>query len=276
MKLFTTLSLLVAFISTLSAQDLRTALESNYASFSEAVKNKDGDKLKASMSSYSYVTAKNEMQSAQVAFPDGYFSSAPRMVTDLKKQTFLKAIENGPTANSVYYGKDAFGSASLMIIKFLKENNSWKFMTVQYKSSEEIMNKLKAKDTSFLKNKDFYPSGVLPVAPVEMSAGDYKGLLDIMGLGFTVQVKINGINQPGPNGGVTFSGLEEGSSDMLILGGIKKGVNKIEITTTPIPGKKTEKLLINVAFLMKDQEYEVFSLEEDKPAAFISKEFTVK
>jgi hypothetical protein len=275
MKLFVTLSILVTFISTISGQDLRTALENNYAAFSDAVKNKDGDKLKASMSSYSYVTAKNEMQSAQVAFPDGFFSSAPRMIADLKKQTFIRAIENGPTANSIYYGKDAFGSASLMIIKFLKENNNWKFYTVQYKSSEEIMNKLKAKDTSFLKGEDFYPNGIMPATPVEMSKGDYKGLLDIMGEGFSVQIKINGIDQPGPTG-VTFNGLSEGSSDILVLGGIKKGVNKIEITTTPLPGKKNEKLLINIAFIMKDQEYEVFSLEEDKPATFISKEFTVK
>jgi hypothetical protein len=275
MKLFATFTILVIFISTVSGQDLRTALESDYTSFSDAVKNKDGDKLKASMSTYSYMTAKNEMQSAQVAFPDGYFSSAPRMVTDLKKQTFIKAMENGPTANSIYYGKDAFGSASLMIIKFLKENNNWKFLTVQYKSSSDIMNKLKAQDTSFLKEKDFYPNGVLPTTPAELPKGDYKGLLDIMGEGFSVQIKINGIDQPGPTG-VTFNGLSDGSSDILVLGGIKKGVNKIEITATPIPGKTTEKLLINIAMIMKDQEYEVFSLEDDKPAPFISKEFTVK
>src|ERR1700742_4109197 len=107
MKQFVTIIILSISVFSLPAQDLRTALEADYTTFCDAVKNKDGDKLKTAMSSYSYMTAKNEMQSAQVTFPDGYFSSAPRMVADLKKQTFIKAMENGPTANSVYYGKDA-------------------------------------------------------------------------------------------------------------------------------------------------------------------------
>ncbi|HSZ25701.1 MAG TPA: hypothetical protein VK766_08295 [Cytophagaceae bacterium] len=271
MKPFFLLIFLSIFIEFASAQDLRTNLETAYSNFADAVKNKDADKLKKALCSYSYMTSKNELLSAQVKFPDGYFSSAPRMVMDLKKQTFLKAVENGPTANCIYYGKDAFGTATLIILKFFKEDGSWKFNTLQDKSSEDVMNKLKANDTTFLSGKTFYPDGILPATPAEIVPGEYKALLDVMGYGFNVQIKINGINQPG-----SFNGKGEASSDILVLGGVKKGVNTIEINVTPIPGIATQKLMINVAVVIQDQEFEVFELEDDKPAASIVKQFTAK
>ena len=274
MKLFTTLAMLLLYTTTLLAQDLRTKLETAYTLFGAAVKAKDQAKLKASMSSYSYLTAKNEIISAQVKFPDGFFSSAPRMIFDLKKQTFIKAVENGPTANSIYRGKDAFGSESLIIIHFLKEDNTWKFSGVQSKSSSDLINKLKANDTTFFKDKDFYPNGMLPVAPKEIVSIDYKGMLDVMGPGYDVQIKLNDIVQPGPNG--DGFNADQGSLNILVLGGVKKGLNKIDITITPIPGKQQKTLMMNVAVVIGENELEVFSLEEAKPAATISKEFTVK
>lgn len=274
MKLLTTLTILVVYTSTVLAQDLRTKLETAYSSFGNAVKAKDQTKLKTSVSAYNYLVAKNEAISAQVKFPDDFFSSAPRLIFDLKKQTFVKAVENGSTANSIYRGKDAFGSESLIVVHFLKENNVWKFSSIQSKGSSEILNKLKANDTTFLKGKDFYPDGIMPIVPKEIITVDYKGMLDVMGPGYSVKVKLNDIDQPGADGNGFSS--DQGSLNVLVLGGVKKGVNKIEITVTPINGKTQSTLMMNVAVVIGENELEVFSIEDAKPAAVITKEFTVK
>ena len=207
------------------------------------------------------------MLSAQLKFPDAFFSSAPRLIYDLKNHTFVKAMENGPTANSIYIGKDAFGSESLITIKFLKENNNWKFNSVKIKISDDLNKKLKAKDSTFLTGKDFYPDGVMPVAPKEIVPGEYKALMDVMGSSYNVQIKINGIEQ---------TPLEGRNSDVLIIGGLKKGINKIEIISTLLKGKSQSRLTVNVATVIEAQEFEVFSLDEATPAQSIVKEFTVK
>jgi hypothetical protein len=274
MKLLSTLTILVAFTSTLLAQDLRTKLETAYTLFGSAVKATDQPQLKNALSSYSYMMAKNEAVSEQVKFPDEFYSSAPRLIFDLKKQTFIKAVENGPTANSIYLGKDAFGSESLIVINFLKENDAWKFSSVQSKGSIDILNKLKAKDSTFLNDKDFYPDGIMPVTPKEIVSVDYKGMLDVMGPGYNVQIKLNDIDQPGTTGNGFSS--DQGSLNVLVLGGVKKGVNKIEITVTPIKGKVQKTLMMNVAVVLGENELEVFSIEDANPAAVITKEFTVK
>jgi hypothetical protein len=274
MKLFSTLTMLVLFTSTLLAQDLRTQLETSYNLFGSAVNAKDQTKLKNAMSSYSYLIAKNEAISGQVKFPDEFYNSAPRMIFDLKKETFIKAVENGPTANSIYLGKDAFGSQTLIVIHFLKEDDTWKFSSVQSNGAIDILNKLKAKDSTFLNDKDFYPDGSMPVTPNEITSVDYKGMLDVMGPGYNVQIKLNDIDQPGTLGNGFNS--DQGYQNVLVLGGVKKGVNKIEITVTPIKGKVQKTLLMNVAVVLGENELEVFSIEDANPATIITKEFTVK
>ncbi|HVD96584.1 MAG TPA: hypothetical protein VNB90_00175 [Cytophagaceae bacterium] len=266
MKKSLTLFLTLIFSGSMFAQDLRTQLETDYQQFVDAVKNKDGDKLKNVVSSAYYLNTKNELISAQVKFPDGFFASAPRMVYDLKKETFVKAFANGTTANSIYYGKDAFGSESLLILRFIKENEQWKFYNAQNKLSQDILAKCKAGDTTFLKTKDFYPDGNAPAVPAEITSIDFKATLDLFCEGYSVKIKINGIEQPG---------TDKTTNDIVVLGGVKKGTNTIEITATPITGKTMQRVMISIAKVVNTQEYEVFSMEDTALPASIVKQFTV-
>ncbi|MFL5730528.1 MAG: hypothetical protein ACJ75J_13660, partial [Cytophagaceae bacterium] len=200
-------------------------------------------------------------------FPDDVFKMAPMMTIDLKKLKFLKANENGPTANLVYYGKGTMGDDAFIIIKFLKENNQWKFEGVDEKGNEDLVKKMKAKDMSFLNSKDFKPNGVMPVTPKEVAAGDYQAMVDIMNYGYKSQIFINGVEQ---------NGSENGSSSSMIMGGLKKGMNTIEITLKPIEGKDASSLHVHVRALINGEEKEVFTLEEAKPGLSIKKEFEVK
>jgi hypothetical protein len=251
----------------IQAQDLRTKLDGSYKNFMNAVKSKDADKLKSSLSAYAYMSIKNQMSSAGAKFPDDFFAAAPKMLTNLDKLQFCKVVKNGPTAYSIYWGKDKFSDTSLFIFKFLKENEEWKFNMAEEKGSKEISKSIREGDFSFLDTKKYQPDGIVPVTPVEVTAGDYKGMVDVMCYGYEVQVSINGVFQKLVKGG-SYSGM--------IMGGIKKGKNKIELTIKPIEGEDPSTLRVTVRGLIKEKEKEVFTLEEKTPAATIVKEFEVQ
>jgi len=265
MKQFFSTILLAFFVMQLSAQGLRSQLEASYLAYTDAVKTKDINKLKSSMSSASYVAIKNELLSAQ-AKPDVYFATAPRNVFDLTKQLFLKASEKGNTATSVYYGKDAFKTESVLLIHFIKENGAWKYHSLQNKMTVEQLAKLRTTmDTTFLSTKEYLPDGIVPPTPVEIGSVEVKGMIDILAKGYSVKIKINGIEQ---------ADLNKNTNDVIVIGGLKTGVNTIEIETTPVG--KPERLMINVAKVVNTLKYEVYSLDSVTPPASVKKEFIVK
>jgi hypothetical protein len=267
-QLFLTGSVILFFAMTSSGQDpLRVNLEKSYTAFINALNAKDNDQLKNSVSSHSYMTIKNQMASSGGKFPDDLYKMAPMVTMDLKKLKFLKAAENGPTANLIYFGKGPVGGEAFIIIQFLKENNQWKFEGVKEKDNENLIKKMKAKDMSFLNQKEFKPDGIMPATPKEVPAGDYKAMVDVMSYGYKTTVKINGVEQKGAEGG---------SSSSMIIGGIKKGMNSIEITASPLAGKDPSTLRIMVRALVNEEEKEVFTMEEAKPELSIKKEFEVK
>lgn len=267
-QLFLPLSFILFSIMSSYGQDpLRAKLDASYIAFTDALQAKDDLKLKNSLSSYSYMNMKNQIASSGGKFPDYIYQMAPMMTMDLKKLKFLKASENGPTANSVYYGKGPMGDEAFIIIKYLKENNQWKFEGVEEKGNETLIKKMKAKDMSFLNTKEFQPNGIMPATPKEVTAGDYKAMVDIMSYGYKSAIMINGAEQKGSDGG---------SSSSMVMGGIKKGMNTIEIKLTPLAGKEPGTLRVTVRALINDEEKEVFNMAEEKPTMTIKKEFEVK
>ncbi len=250
------------------SQDLRAKLEASYKAFSEAIKAKDAEKLKASLSSYAYMNVKNQLLSSGAKFPDALFAMGPMILQNISKLQYRKAIQNGPTAYCIYSGKDEFGETGISIFKFLEENGSWKFNMEQKLSSDEIAKAVKANDFSFLEKEDKYkPDGVMPVVPAEIIPGDYKAMLDVMCYGYEVQATVNGNVQ---------SLVKGGSSSGALMGGLKKGTNKIILTVKPIEGKEPSSITVTIRALVKGDEKEVFKLNEESPAATITKEFVVE
>lgn len=176
----------------LNAQDLRTQLEVSYKAFTEAVKAKDAQKLKSTLSTSAYINIKNQLLSSGAKFPDDFFQGADEMQTNLNKLIYIKAVSNGPSAYCVYWGKDTYEETNLYIFKFLEENKTWKFNMMSEEGSEELTKKLNAKDFSFLSGKKYQPDGILPPIPKEISSGDYKAVIDISASGYEVEVSING------------------------------------------------------------------------------------
>jgi hypothetical protein len=267
-QLFISLSfILLLTISSFGQDPLRAKLETSYNAFINALTAKDGEKLKSSVSSHSYMMMKNQMASSGRKFPDDAFKMAPMVTMDLKKMKFLKAAENGPTANLVYYGNGPVGGEAFIIIQFVKESSQWKFEGVKQKSNSELVKKMKAKDMKFLDEKDFKPDGIMPVAPKEIIAGDYRAQLNITAYGYKANVLVNGNEQ---------REVENESSSSMLMGGVKKGMNTIEIKLAPVPGKEQGSISVSVNALVSEEEKEVFTLEAEKPGMIIKKEFEVQ
>src|ERR1700751_1003872 len=144
MKKTTLVFVLVCTMVQLRAQELKIKLVSSYNAFSEAIKTKDADKLKNTLSSFSYMNMKNQLLSAGMKFPDDFFAGGSEMLTDISKLTYIKTLNNGPTASIIYTGKDKYGEQVLYILKFLEENKVWKFNVSDEESSDELTKKLKA------------------------------------------------------------------------------------------------------------------------------------
>jgi len=267
MKHFFISIILFCAVKVVTAQELKTKLETSYNAFAQAIKDKNGDKLKASLSSYAYMNIKNQMLSAGVKFPDDFFGpDSEKALSDLAKLTYIKDVANGPTAYAIYSGKDKYKETTLFIFKFLQENGAWKFNLAQEYGSDEITKKIAAKNYAFLSEPKYQPDGVMPETPKEIVPGDYKAMLDIRASGYEIEVFVNGVSQ---------KKINEGSYSGMIMGGIKKGKNIIEIKVTGKKGDSMFPVSVGIRALIDDKEEDVFSYKEESPSS-VTQEFVVK
>lgn len=268
MKRFFIALILFCVFQTVHAQELRSKLETSYNSFAQAIKTKDGEKLKASLSSFAFLNIKNQMLSVGAKFPDDFFGEdSQEALSDLTKLTYIKTLSKGSTAYCIYWGKDKYQETTLYIFKYLEENNVWKFNLLQQNGSEEITKNIAAKNYTFLSEPRYQPDGVMPETPKEIVPGDYKAVLDISASGYELEVFVNGVSQ---------KKIEEGSFSGMIMGGVKKGKNSIEIK---VIGKKKDSMFpvsVTVRALIDDKEGTVFSFKQKDPTGNLTQEFVVK
>ncbi len=248
------------FSSTLSAQDLRIAMEASYNIFTNSLKAKDATKFKSAVSNASYMKMKNAMTSSKSAFPETFFESTEDYTLNFTTLQFLKAIENGATGNLIYYDNT---EENVILLKFTKEAGAWKFSELESYGTQEIANRMKKKDLSFLDEKKFKPNGIIAIVPQEIKSVDYIAMIDIAGE-YKVSISLNGIEQESTNGG---------SKSGLLIGGVKKGKNTIVIKLTPLEGVKGSGLSISVRSFIQENPKEVFLLKSATPSTTITKEF---
>jgi hypothetical protein len=258
---FTIIAILM--ILNVNAQDLRKIMEASFNAFTNALNTKDAIKFKNSLSASSYMNMKNMMLSAKQEFPQTIFESANDYKLDFTKLQFIKTIENGPTGNLIYYDTEG---ENVILLKFVKEETAWKFSEMESYGTAEIAKKMKAKDMSFLEDKKFKPQGVAPVVQKEVKSVDYMAMLDRTG-DYKISIWINGIEQESTNGG---------SKSGLLMGGVKKGKNTIEIKLSSLEGGKGGSLSVSIRAVLGNAPKEVLVVKEAAPATVITKEFTVQ
>lgn len=252
------------------AQDLKTKLETAFHAFSNAVSLRDTKKFKSTISAHAYMEMKNQMLAVGAKFPNDFFDSPWLDRTSASKLTFKKAVANGFVAFCIYSCNSKTQRPSILILKFLQEDNVWKFDHMKEINTNKIEVAIKSGNFNFLETeKEFQPDGMLPLVPVEIVQDDYIAQLDIFGFAYEVQVTINGHVQSMKKDNIS-------SLSKPLMGGVKKGKNIIVIMVKPINEKEANTLWIDIRTLIDKEEHIVFSLKQEKVlAGTITQEFIV-
>ena len=260
--LIATLFLVIIACGTKGA-DPKIEMENSYKEFLKAINAKDETALKNTMSAVAYMKMKNAMTSAKMEFPKTLFESASDFELNNAKLDFIKVLEKGCCGEIIYYDPK---EEHAVILKFLKENEGWKFSGIEMYGTEELTKKAKAKDFSFLEDEKFKLDSIAPKIEKEIAPVDYVAMLDRSGE-YKISIWVNDIKQDVTDGG---------SKSGILIGGVKKGKNTIEIKLESLAVEKGGSISVTVRALIGNTQSEVFTLTEETPPPKIIEEFTVQ
>jgi len=244
---------LIVFASMIvnAAADSNVTLEKQlrpvYDSWSRAMLAKNYEAWKSATAYARQVETRNSVVSQKKAFPRAMFS-VPMRPPRIAGLAFLSAKAKGPTATAVYFGRVDFevgGNVpeSLLVLRFLREGHQWKFYTLSMINQlpAELIRDVRANKLGFLKEPDFQPSGRPPMIQKECPKPDYVADLHVIGLGFQSEVTINGISE---------HFVSDDFGTQLVMGGLRKGKNTIQIKNkalgTSKSGRKYAKVTVHV------------------------------
>lgn len=221
----------------MAAQDsgLRAALESVYVSWKQAVSQKDVVRWGAATSRYRQMCLRNQVVSLKQPWPQAVFKSFFR-APDLAKLRFVDASASGAVARLVYFGRVDFGfiegeitPENPLMLYFLKEDGVWKFNTIQYVNlgnDDALKQDIRAGGRQWLLREDFVLDSRPPTMPKPCPVPYQVGMVSVLATGCRVTVEVNE--------GLHSETVENTAADHVIVGGLRKGVNKISVY--PLPG----------------------------------------
>ncbi|MCP5558387.1 MAG: hypothetical protein H7A55_11600 [Verrucomicrobiaceae bacterium] len=236
--------------------ELRVRLEKVYYDWRGAIINQDTAAWQRATSRYRQVMTKNLILSQQQVYPDAVFE-VPIRPPELTQLRRLEVQAVGPTAHMIYFGKVDLGldaesvPDNLLILRFLKEGDDWKFDTTRYMNLAgvpEIRASLAGGgDPDFLDKPEFNPPGYVPPVPKECGKPDYMAAYHIQSYGYAAIPHLNGFDYPK---------VEDNAENQLIIGGLMKGKNdfKLDLKPTPVPEGEERYFEINVMVITPNGE----------------------
>jgi|GEM_PF-1193009 len=215
----------VSISAALIDEDLQKKLESVLNNYISSYKTGNLEATKEYVSTYNYAAVKNSLLSAGMTSLPYY----PEMVEsmDITNDKLYRVFENGPTIGLIYERKPDSESGqedekTFVFFKFVKEDSHWKYDSVKTQSpkpfsDEEIIENINGK--------------VITNIPIIDNVEVPKSYLSInFASGYNVSVSINNRKPIVVN---------EGSHIGLIIGGLKKAANTLDIEITPIEEKSS-------------------------------------
>jgi len=215
--IFILLFLCTASITT-AQEDLQITLSNVYKAFLAAAHSGDIVAIEKNMASNSFITSKNQTVSAKREFNGKMFKKMSEFMPDITRFEFFKTVEKGDTAVLIYI-KGSGAEKETAILKFVNEESKWKFDSV----SSHYGDKDLSDDDAII--KEYEINGIVKKAPPVYPEPDYAGLINANSYGYRMVIIINDIKQVD---------LEDKSSGGIILGGLKKGENKVDIEIVKI------------------------------------------
>ncbi len=281
------LAIMAMFVCNVSAQaqlsvdeGLRKSLEHTYINWRTAMLKKNYNQWVQFTATHRQQHIKNRILSEQKAFPAWVFQVpvSPPTVSNLNA---LNVSAKGSTATALYFGKVDFGVGgnppeNLLLLSFVNERGRWKYDNADFirlNELKEVRKQLNAGDYSYVRNKDFQPSGVVPRMPVSINKAQFIAKVYAFCPGREVRLKVNKVSDH------RFQNTE--GSEVVIGGGLV-GNNEVQFATKKLEGAKgTERMRIAV-FLMSTVKgvqpvkvYEYLVKDGEPVKAYGSANFTI-
>ena len=224
----------------LSAQSpdaaLRSSLERVYVQWLQAMYQKDLARWSAVTSRYRQMCLRNQVVSLKQPWPRAIFTSFFRP-PDLTKLLFIDASASGAAARLVYFGRVDFGFVegeitpeNPLMLHFLNEDGAWKFNTLQYVnlgSDEALKRDIRAGGRRWLERDDFLLDPNPPELPKSCPEPYQVATISVLAEGCRAEIEINH--------GLHKERIENTSSEHVIIGGLRKGANKLTVRPTLRP-----------------------------------------
>jgi hypothetical protein len=252
MRLFCLVTLLCLPALSLTAADTAPSaqnLENTYQQWRRATLRKDYNGWKEHTAYARQIETRNVVVSKGQRFPQAVFA-VPMKPPALKGLRRLQLKAKGPTATAVYYGKVDFDlgarapAHSLLLLRYLKEGTEWKFyrLSVMSQLPGEVVSDIRANRLGFLSEPEFQPTGRGPAIQKPCPKPDYVTDLHLISLGFETEVIINGVSEH-------YTSDHFGTQ--LVLGGLKRGKNTIEVLSTPLKNAPSQQQNLKVTLHVK-------------------------
>jgi hypothetical protein len=207
------------------------------------------------------MSLRNQVVSQGLPWPRAVFNLAlkPPPATGLK---VIDAKANGTVARLSFYGKIDFGIPgeaapdNALVIWFLREGETWKYNTIQYanlSADPELKLRVAQGDTTFLRQPEFELPSTAPAVPTPCEAPYHVASLGVVARGCRATITVNGASEE------IFDSV---AARRVVIGGLRKGPNKVRISLTPASGVAVDKVQLSV-------EITVASGQPGKPEARI-------
>ncbi|NNE90667.1 MAG: hypothetical protein HKN23_03385 [Verrucomicrobiales bacterium] len=214
-----------------SEPGMRGELEAVYNSWRKIMAKGDYNAWQAITASSRQVEVRNEIVSRRLKFPEALFQ-APIQAPDISDLILLDVLTRPETAAAIYFGKANFGLTppnevreNIIVLRYQKENGKWLFDTMRVvKVESEVLGLIRGKDFSFLKDDTFQPLPKLPELPQPVPKPDYVAAIQVTSAGFESDITVNGRH---------VATVTNGTGGDLLIGGLRRGNNKIVVKTKP-------------------------------------------
>lgn len=257
----------LAFSSSLVvAQKMPETSNQVYSDLCKAIKSKDLVAYEKVLTSASFIRQKNEALSYGISYPADLFEMLNASMFELKDMTYIGFKQVGQTMNAFYLYD--YKLEKVIVTICLEEHDSkWQMDLMKMRDARDFIKEINQSDYSFINEKEFLPSGILKPVPVEVKKVEVMAMLDITCYGYKVEVIVNGISQ---------DEVSDKSRSGVLIGGIRKGENTIEMKIEKINSEETFSPTITIRADVQGQEVEVFKFEGQSESGTIIKSFDFK
>lgn len=237
--------------------DLRLSLESVYQEWRSALLARNLTAWRTCTTTYRQVLTRNLIVSQKQRYPDAVFA-LPVTPPDVRKLALMEAEAVGETAHLIYFGKIDLGLSegdvgevpdNLIVLKFFSEQGQWKFDSSKFLNladNPELRAACERGHKEWAKHPPFNPPGKAPAVPKLCKEPEKISALRVQAYGYEVVASVNGYdNTP----------VIDNAEQQLIIGGLQRGENALQLQVKELPIAKDEERFLQVeAVLLTNEE----------------------